>query len=131
MAVAMTGSGVDGTGILDVIGPPKSSDDGRGVARAFADVGGEVRLVFVIVDDEVGDVVVVVDESIRGFILYCPLSVKLFLDLVNCFGIEVGLVEKVSTARFCGVGESNGDVLGVLEGKRWGRKSRESRALMR
>ena len=75
------------------------------------------------IDDEVGDAVVVVDESIRGFILYCPLSVKLLLDLVNCFGIEVGLVEKVGTARFCGVGEPNGDVFGVLEGKRWGGES--------
>ena len=109
------GSGVDGAGVLNVVGSSKSSDDGRGVARAFANVGGEVRLVFVVVDDEVGDAVVVVDESIRGFVLYCPLSVKLFLDLVNCFGIEVGLVEKVSAACFCSIGESNSDVLGVLE----------------
>ena len=111
------GSGVDGAGVLNVVGSSKSSDDGRGVARAFANVGGEVRLVFVVVDDEVGDAVVVVDESIRGSILYCPLSVKLLLDLVNCFGIEVGLMEEVSTACFCGVGESDGDVLGILEGE--------------
>ena len=115
MAIAVTGGGVDGAGVLNVVGSSKSSDDGRGVARAFANVGGEVRLVFVVVDDKVGDAVVVVDESIRGFILYCPLSVKLLLDLVNCFGIEVGLVEEVGAACFCGVGESNGDVLGVLE----------------
>ena len=117
MAVAVTGGGVDGTGVLDVIGSSQSSDDGRGVARAFADVGGEVRLVFVVVDDEVGDTVVIVDESVGGFIRYCPLSVKLLLDLVNCFGIEVGLVEEVGTARFCGVGEPDGDVFGVLEGE--------------
>ena len=117
MAVTVTGGGIDGTGVLDVVGSSKSSDDGRGVARAFADVGGEVRLVFVVVDDEVGDAVVVMDESIRGFILYCPLSVKLLLDLVNCFGIEVGLVEKVGMACFCGVGKPDGDVFGVLEGK--------------
>ena len=115
MAVAVTGGGVDGAGVLNVVGSSKSSDDGRGVAWAFANVGGEVRLVFVVVDDEVGDAVVVVDESIRGFIQYCPLSVKLLLDLVNCFGIEVGLVEEVGAACFCGVSESNGDVLGVLE----------------
>ena len=117
MAVAVTGGGVDGAGVLDVVGSSKGSNDSRGVTRAFTDVGGEVRLVFVIIDDEVGDTVVVVDESIRGFILYCPLSVKLLLDLVNCFGIEVGLVEKVGTARFCGVGEPDGDVFGILEGK--------------
>ena len=128
MAVAVTGGGIDGTGVLDVIGSSQSSDDGRGVTRAFADVGGEVRLVLVVIDDEVGDAVVVVDESIRGFILYCPLSVKLLLDLVNCFGIEVGLVEKVGTAHFCGVGEPDGDVFGVLEGKRWGGESREGHA---
>ena len=123
MAIAVTGGGIDGTGVLDVVGSSKSSDDGGGVTRAFADVGGKVRLVFVVVDDEVGDTVVVVDESIRGFIRYCPLSVKLRLDLVNCFGIEVGLVEEVGSARFCGVGEPNGDVFGVLEGKRWGGES--------
>ena len=115
MAVAVAGGGVDGAGVLDVVGSSEGSNDGRGVTRAFANVGGEVRLVFVIVDDEVGDAVVVVDESIRGFIRYCPLSVELLLDLVNCFGIEVGLVEKVSAACFCGVGESDGDVLGVLK----------------
>ena len=47
------GGGVDGTGVLDVVGSSKSSDDGRGVTRAFADVGGKVRLVFVVVDDDV------------------------------------------------------------------------------
>ena len=128
MAVAVAGGGVDGAGVLNMVGPSESSDDGRGVTRAFANVGGEVRLVFVVIDDEVGDAVVVVDESIRGFILHCPLSVKLLLDLVNCFGIEVGLVEEVGTARFCGVGKSDGDVFGVLEGKRWGGESREGRA---
>ena len=117
MAVAVTGGGVDGAGVLDVVGSSKSSDDGRGVARAFADVGGKVRLVFVVVDDEVGDAVVVVDESIRGFVRYCPLIIKLLLDLVNCFGIEVGLMEEVGTACFCGVGESDGDVFGVLKGE--------------
>ena len=117
MAIAVTGGGIDGAGVLNVVGSSQGSDDGRRVTRALADVRGEVRLVFVVVDDEVGDAAVVVDESIRGFILYCPLSVKLLLDLVNCFGIEVGLVEKVSTARFCGVGKSDGDVFGVLEGK--------------
>ena len=61
-------------------------------------------MVLVVVDDEVGDAVVVVDKSIGGFILYCPLSVKLLLDLVNCFGIEVGLVEEVGAVCFCGHG---------------------------
>ena len=120
MTVAVTGGGVDGAGVLDVIGSSQGSDDGRGVARALADVGGEVRLVFVVIDDEVGDAVVVVDEPIGRFILYCPLSVELLLDLVNCFGIEVGLVEEVGAACFCGVGESNGDVFGILKGERWG-----------
>ena len=128
MAIAVASSGIDGAGVLNVVGSSQGSDDGRRVARAFVDVGGEVRLVFVIIDDEVGDTVVVVDESIRGFILYCPLSIKLLLDLVTCFGIEVGLVEKVGTAHFCGVGEPNGDVFGILEGKRWGGESREGRA---
>ena len=123
MAVTVTGGGVDGTGVLDVVGSSEGSDNGRGVARAFADVGSEVRLVFVVINDEVGDVVVIVDESVRGFILYCPFSVKLLLDLVNCFGIEVGLVEEVGAACFCSVGEPNGDVFGVLEGKRWGGES--------
>ena len=123
MAIAVTGGGVDGAGVLNVVGSSQGSDDGRRVARALVDVGGEVRLVFVVVDDEVGDAIVVVDESIRGFILYCPLSVELLLDLVNCFGIEVGLVKEVSAACFCGVSKPNGDVLGVLEGERWGRES--------
>ena len=115
MAVAVTGGGVDGAGVLNVVGSSQGSDDGRGVARAFVDVGGEVGLVLVVVDDEVRDAVVVVDESIRGFILYCPLSVKLLLDLVNCFGIEVGLVEEVGAACLCGVSEPDGNVFGVLE----------------
>ena len=97
MTVAVTGGGVDGTGVLNVVGSSQGSDDGRGVARTLADVGGEVGLVLVVVDDEIGDAVVVVDESIGGFIRYCPLSIKLLLDLVNCFGIEVGLVKEVGT----------------------------------
>ena len=127
MAVALTGGGIDGAGVLDVVGSSQGSNDGGGVARALVDVGSKVGLVLGIVDDEVGDMVVVVDESIRGFIWYCPLSVKLFLDLVNCFGIEVGLVEEVGTACFCGVGKPNSNVFGVLEGKRRGGESREGR----
>ena len=123
MAIAVTGGGVDGAGVLNVVGSSQGSDDGRRVARALVDVGGEVRLVFVVVDDEVGDAIVVVDKSIRGFILYCPLSVELLLDLVNCFGIEVGLVKEVGVACFCGVSKPNSDVLGVLEGEQWGRES--------
>ena len=111
----MAGGGVDGTGVLDVVGSSQGSDDGGGVTRAFADIGGEMGLVFGVIDDEVGDAVVVVDESIRGFVRYCPLIVKLLLDLVNCFGIEVGLVEEVGTACLCGVSESDGDVFGILE----------------
>ena len=65
MAIAVMGGGVDGAGVLNVVGSSQGSDDGRRVARALADVGGEVRLVFVVVDDEVGDAIVVVDESIR------------------------------------------------------------------
>ena len=117
MAVAVAGGGVDRAGVLDVVGSPQGSNDGGGVARAFADVGGKMGLVLGVVDDEVGDAVVVMDESIRGFIRYCPLSVKLLLDLVNRFGIEVGLVEEVGAVGFCGVSESDGDVLRVLEGK--------------
>ena len=52
MAIAVTGGGVDGAGVLDVIGSSKSSDDSGGVTRAFADVGGEVRLVFVVIDND-------------------------------------------------------------------------------
>ena len=115
MAIAMAGGGVDGTGVFDVVGSSQGSDDGGGVARAFVDIGGEMGLVFGVVDDEVGDTVVIVDESIRGVVRYCPLIVKLLLDLVNCFGIEVGLMEEVGAACFCGVGESDGDVFGVLE----------------
>ena len=55
--------------------------------------------------------------------MYCPLSVELLLDLVNCFGIEVGLVKEVGAACFCGVSEPDGDVLGILEGEQWGRES--------
>ena len=117
MTVAVAGGGIDGAGVLDVVGSSQGSDDGGGVARALADVGSKVGLVFGIVDDEVGDAVVVVDESIGGFIRYCPLSIKLLLDLVNCFGIEVGLVEEVGAACFCGVSEPNGDVFGVLKGE--------------
>ena len=95
MTVAVTGGGIDGAGVLNVVGSSQGSDDGRGVARTLADVGGEVGLVLVVVDDKVGDAVVIVDESIGGFILYCPLSVKLLLDLVNCFSIEVSLVKEV------------------------------------
>ena len=124
----MMGGGVDGAGVLDVVGSSQDSDDGSGVARALVDVGSKMGLVLVIVDNKVGDTVVVVDESVRGFIRYCPLSVKLLLDLVNCFGIEVGLVEEVSAACFCGVGEPDGDVFGVLEGKRRGGESQEGRA---
>ena len=111
----MAGGGVDGAGVLDVVGSSQGSDDSGGVARAFADVGGKMGLVLGVVDDEVGDAVVVVDESIRGVVRYCPLIVKLLLDLVNCFGIEVGLMEEVGAACLCGVGESNGDVFGILE----------------
>ena len=49
MAVAVTGGGVDGAGVFDVVGSSKGSDDGRGVTRALANVGGEVRLVFVVI----------------------------------------------------------------------------------
>ena len=45
----MTGGGIDWAGVLDVVGSSKSSDDGRGVTRALANVGGEVRLVFVVI----------------------------------------------------------------------------------
>ena len=44
MAVTVTGGGVDGTGVLNVVGSSKGSDDGRGVAGAFADVGGVVNI---------------------------------------------------------------------------------------
>ena len=111
----MAGGGVDGAGVLDVVGSSQGSNDSGGVARTFVDIGGKVGLVLGVVDDEVGDAVVVVDESIRGVVRYCPLIVKLLLDLVNCFGIEVGLMEEVGAACLCGVGESNGDVFGVLE----------------
>ena len=113
----MAGGGVDGAGILNVVGSSEGSDDSGGVAGAFADVGGKMGLVLSVVDDEVGNTVVVVDESIGGLIRYCPLSVKLLLDLVNCFGIEVGLVEEVSAVSFCSVSESDGDVFRILEGK--------------
>ena len=115
MAVAVAGGGVDGAGVLDVVGSSQGSNDSGGVARTFADVGGKMGLVLGVVDDEVGDAVVVVDESIRGVVRYCPLIVKLLLDLVNCFGIEVGLMEEIGAACLCGVGESNGDVFGILE----------------
>ena len=119
----MVGGGIDGAGVLDVVGSSQSSDDGGGVARTFVDVGGKMGLVLGVIDDEVGDMVVVVDESIGGFIWYCPLSIKLLLDLVNCLSIEIGLVEEVGTTGFCGVGESDGDVLHILEGKQRGRES--------
>ena len=85
-----------------------------------------MRLVFSFVDDEVGDAVVIVDKPIGGFIWYCPLSIELLLDLVNCFGIEVSLVEEVSAMYFYSVSKSNGNVFGILEGERWGRKGGES-----
>ena len=111
----MVGGGVDGAGVFDVVGSSQGSNDSGGVARALADVGGKMGLVLGIVDDEVGDAVVVMDKSIRGVIRYCPLSVELLLDLVNCFGIKVGLVEEVGAACLCGVSKSDGDVFGVLE----------------
>ena len=117
MTVAVTGGGVDGAGVLNVVGSSQGSNDSGGVARTFADVGGKMGLVLGVVDDEVGDAVVVVDKPIRGFIRYCPLSVELLLDLVNCFGIEVGLVEEVGVACLCGVGKPDGDIFGVLEGE--------------
>ena len=92
-------------------------DNGGGVSGAFADIGGEMGLMFVIINDEIGDAVVVMDKPVGGFIQYCPLSIELFLDLVNCFGIEVSLMEEVGAACLCGVGEPNSDVLGVLEGE--------------
>ena len=113
----MAGGGIDGAGVFDMVGSSQGSDDSGGVTRALVDIGSEMGLVLGVIDDEVGDAVVVVDESIRGFIRYCPLSVKLLLDLVNCFSIEVSLVEEVGAACFCGVSESNGDVFGVLEGE--------------
>ena len=128
MAVTVVGGGVDGAGELDMIGSSQGPDDGGGVPRAFMDVGGEMGLMFGIIDDEVGDMVVVVDKPIGGFIWYCPLSVELLLDLVNCFGIEVSLVKEVGMACFCSVGETNGDVFGVLEGKRWRGEGGESHA---
>ena len=76
-----------------------------------------MRLVFSFVDDEVGDAVVIVDKPIGGFIWYCPLSIELFLDLVNCFSIEVSLVEEVSAMYFCSVSKSDGNVFGILEGE--------------
>ena len=126
MAVAVARGGVDGAGEFDMIGPSQGPNDGGGVSRAFADVGGEMGLMFGVVDDKVEDAVVVVDKPVGRFIQYCPLSIELLLDLVNCFGIEVGLVEEVSATCFCSVSESNSDVFGVLEGERWGRKGGES-----
>ena len=115
MTVAMAGGGIDGAGVFDMVGSSQGSDDGGGVTRALVDIGSEMGLVLGVVDDEVGDAVVVVDESIRGVVRYCPLIVKLLLDLVNCFGIEVGLMEEIGAACLCGVGESDGNVFGVLE----------------
>ena len=117
MAVTVARGGIDGAGELDVVGSSQGSDDSGGVFWAFADVGGNVRLVFSFVDDEVGDAVVIVDKPIGGFIWYCPLSIELFLDLVNCFGIEVSLVEEVSAMYFCSVSKSDGNVFGILEGE--------------
>ena len=91
MAIAVTGGGIDGAGEFDMVGPSQGPDDGGGVARTLTDVGGEMGLLLGIVDDEVGDVVVVVDKPVGGFIQYCPLSIKLLLDLVNHFSIEVAL----------------------------------------
>ena len=117
MAIAVAGGGIDGAGEFNVIGPSQGSNDSGGVARALVDVGGEMGLVHVVIDDEVGDAVVVVDEPIGRFIRYCPLSVKLLLDLVNCFSIEVSLVKEVGAVCLCGVGKPDGDVFGILEGK--------------
>ena len=117
MAVTVAGGSIDGAGELNMVGSSQGSDDSGGVPRAFTDVRGEMGLVFGIVDDEVGDAVVIVDKPVGRFIRYCPLSVELLLDLVNCFGIEVGLVEEVSAVCLCGVGEPNGNVFGVLEGE--------------
>ena len=128
MAIAVVGGGVDGAGEFDVIGPSQGSDDSGGVARAFADVGGEMGLMFGVIDDKVEDAVVIVDQHVGGFIQYCPLSVELLLDLVNCFGIKVGLVKEVGTARLCSIGKPDGDVFGILEGERWSREGGEGHA---
>ena len=114
--IAVTRRGVDGAGEFLGIRSSQGADDSGGVPRAFADVGGDVVAALRVGDDEVGDAVVVPDLAIGGFVRYRSLGIKLGLESVDGGSIEVRLVGKVGAARFCGVGEGDGDVLGILKG---------------
>ena len=91
------------------------TDDSSGVARTLADIGGDVVVTVLVGDDEVSDAVVVPDVAIGGFVRYRSLGIQLGLESVDGGSIEVRLVGKVGAARFCRVGEGDGDVLGILK----------------
>ena len=85
----MSGGGIQWAGEFNRVRASQGADDGAGVSRAFADVGGDERMVLAIVDDEVGDLVVVGDEAIGGNVRYRSLVVEFGLEAVGSGGIEV------------------------------------------
>ena len=114
-SIAVAGGGVDGTREFLCVGSPQRSNDSSGVSRTLADVGGDVVATLQVGDDEVGDAVVVPDVAIGGFVWYCSLGIDFGLESVDSCSIEICLVGEVGVAGFSHVGESDGDVFGILE----------------